>query len=231
MDVKLGGQQVPMDISAGYNGDPAIIGQVAKFHPFSDWSSRFKVPEDIEIEKVEIEGVDLMVQRIAGVRVSVHLKSSSGDRYRESLSVAQERQTNLLVVVKVEDEEYALLVSEPRVSMAAEGHYSIPTGILSAEFESQCTDLLAQLGIPTSKSDYTPLVTSASTPLLYPGANGAPTQTYHTVTVAEKPEFLSQFPIADGPVSAKLVPLSEISTTTRCAQTLAALCLFKNMKA
>ena len=79
-----------------------------------------------------------------------------------------------------------MLISEPRVSISTHNHYAIPAGILSAEFEGQSSDVLAQLGVPTSKSDYTALTASkSSSPLIYPGANGMLTQTYHLVRMTE----------------------------------------------
>eukprot|EP01059_Diplonema_ambulator_P022985 TRINITY_DN38357_c0_g1_i1.p1 TRINITY_DN38357_c0_g1~~TRINITY_DN38357_c0_g1_i1.p1 ORF type:complete len:255 (+),score=35.45 TRINITY_DN38357_c0_g1_i1:58-765(+) len=227
-EVRIGNSTVSVDLAAEFAGDQGVAAQVARFKPFISWAGDMKVPSHVSVKGIEVVSVDQMVGRICGVRLSMLLESRAGEISRHTVTLSDEEQAALLVVVAVEETEFVIVTQTGHPAIPESAHVEIPSGTVGACFESPASELLKKADIGLVLNDFAQLTTGKDTQALSLGEPGShPVRFYHT-KIRKDQAYREQFPLTDGKVVVDLVPIDSLrgSTSTR---TVLALGLYKSL--
>eukprot|EP01063_Lacrimia_lanifica_P024545 TRINITY_DN32422_c0_g1_i1.p1 TRINITY_DN32422_c0_g1~~TRINITY_DN32422_c0_g1_i1.p1 ORF type:complete len:235 (+),score=100.53 TRINITY_DN32422_c0_g1_i1:73-777(+) len=230
-EVKCGTSSVPLDAAAEFTGDAALVLQVARFKPFTEWCQRLKGGEGVKVKRLEVVSVGMVVGRMNSVTLRAELESDAGGKVWQSLTLCDDQCAALWVTVPLE-EPAAILVSGPAPAIVSDDQPEVPFGTFDKMFDAPYADLLAQLGLDLNASAMRHLAKEAA---VAPGAVGAQAHKFlhleMQISAGRGASFAEQFPITDGDYTLHLVPLADIPVTTTSTRTLAALALYERERA
>ena len=185
-EIKVGNTVVPIEAAAEFQGDPAVLQNVSRFRPLTEWAARVKTPEWIVIKSLEVQVVSMVVSRIGSVRLCVHVESEEGDVMRESITLTDSQHAALLIVVPVAGVDHVITVSGPLPAVASDTHHEIPFGVSTSSLELPYADSLMQLGIDLTTAAHKPLMCHDGHASLYPGAVGAQAHKYFVTHLGDQ---------------------------------------------
>uniref|UniRef100_A0A7S1N3P7 Uncharacterized protein n=1 Tax=Eutreptiella gymnastica TaxID=73025 RepID=A0A7S1N3P7_9EUGL len=153
--ISIGNNDVPLSY---FDEDPAKLKAVKKFPPFATWASSFQAHPEFSITKVDIQNIDWVGKRINGVKASVELTSSTGQKTVQSVATS-EVAAETAVVLPVTAEGHVLL--NKYMSLATLGKPTLQAlyGTVSASGEVSLDNATAleSLGLTVSADSLTPL--------------------------------------------------------------------------
>lgn len=234
-----------LELAPEFQGDDQHLDLCKKFKPYDDWVKKFKTSEDVAVKHVWLQNVDMIGTRLSSVRLDVQLESTTGNRTNQAVMLCLDNFVNVLCVFAIDNDEYAMLVTEPRAAITSASHKEVVFGCAPQAASPEgglercrVSELLKELGVNISFKDPKTVhelnnPTGKSGPQqLYPGAVGAAPQRWYLYKRKERAEFKAKFPVAtaDG-CTADLLPLESLYENTTSTRTLVGLALYEQAKA
>eukprot|EP01064_Diplonema_japonicum_P010752 TRINITY_DN17987_c0_g1_i1.p1 TRINITY_DN17987_c0_g1~~TRINITY_DN17987_c0_g1_i1.p1 ORF type:complete len:238 (+),score=36.28 TRINITY_DN17987_c0_g1_i1:45-758(+) len=231
-EVKIGTGTAILDVAAEYLGDAEVVGQVARYKPFLSWAGGMNIPSHITVKTIDILTADLMVGRLCCVRLSLLLEAKSGATTRQAVTLRDDEEAAVLIVVSIEETDFVLITKTPTPCTGEARHLEIPFGtIKSTGFKSECSGLLKQAEVSLTSEDMLKLTGGAGCPpSLCPDEPGTHPVKFYLSKMAKPRTYRDAFPLTDGPISLDLVPLESLESASS-ARTLVALELFNTYQA
>ena len=237
--ITIAEQQVVVECDPGItNPQPAIESK-----PFQEWKKSIEGHKGLRVTKVTIQGIDMFGPRVGFVKFKADVELDG--QFVPGIVFMRGGAVAILVVLVSGDEEYVVLTRQARVPIGEISYPEIPAGMLdgNGEFAGVAAKELkeeADLHIRSSELiDMTNLAYSSKFRGVYPSPGGCDEYIRlflykREVTVEELTAIRGKSGLGNREegelISLDMMPLSELYMATSDGKSLAALCLYYNLR-
>jgi len=229
-------------LEAKITAEPGIsIETVRDAPPFMEWLASISKEKRIEISSLHVQSLDMFGPKVGFIKFKAEPKIDGkpipGIVFMRGGSVA------VLVILKNGEQEFALVVKQPRVSVCLSDLVEIPAGMLdgSGNFAGVAAkELKEETGIEIKQSDLvdmTEIVYGDNYPGMYPSCGGS--DEFNRLYLFQKDVTDEQLKDLDGKLTGvaeegemiklKILPFKNLWRASPDAKSLAALCLYEKL--
>jgi 8-oxo-dGTP pyrophosphatase MutT (NUDIX family) len=165
MSVVIKNKKIPIKFK--YAELEVLMPKILEFRPFLNWQQRLNEADHIQnIQEILIQDVDFFGQRIGFLKFKVDMRWEDGSNL-PGIVFSRGDSVAVFLVIEAEDEEWVVLVQQPRVPVGSMAFLELPAGMIddSESFVGVAAqELKEECGIVIKEQDLTFLTRVAPSP-------------------------------------------------------------------